>query len=168
MSLSDLLTKIVKQVVGNDPYSKFWECKVVRVNGDGSIDVIPEDEKMNAAELRGVKVRRGVAGWVDKVATGTGVLLCFANGDPQKPYVLGFTDAENDAKFIGKIAFNDGSSSMSRVGDSVDCGTLTISGGSGAPALGLYTPPGGDPVGPSAGPFTLQGVITSGADELKA
>lgn len=155
------LEGIAKRATGRMAYAKPFEAKVVSQNADGSLELRSLDDSV--PNLSKVPYMRGAPGLTLTVNVGAVVKLEFLNGDPTRPVVTGY-----GSDGLDHIKVNGGNKNVARVDDTVDMGTLTITGGP-SPVAGTYTPPVGSPVTITAGvPFALTGVITSGADALRA
>ena len=83
------LAAIVRALVGNTlvgpcvDYLAQYPAKVVTQNGDGSLELVPDDTRLPTYSA--VPIRYGVPGVSAQVAPGARVLLGFAGADPQKP-----------------------------------------------------------------------------------
>jgi len=98
MPLSDAakrgLMAFIRRVVGNDilgprmDYLGEFPSKVVSQNGDGTIELQPDDVRLPG--YSNVPIRYGVPGLIATVSAGARCLLAFAGADPQKPIVVGW------------------------------------------------------------------------------
>lgn len=86
--------KLLEQL---DPFRKFrggpYEFRVVAQENE-RLHLQPVRVSLGMPDLRRVRVRPGVAGCRANVALGSTVLVAFVNGDPARPAVVGFEDAE--------------------------------------------------------------------------
>ncbi len=83
------LAAFIRSVVGLNilgprvDYLAAYQCKAVSQNGDGSLELQPDDTRLPGYSK--VPIRYGVPGVTATIAAGARVLLEFAGGDPQKP-----------------------------------------------------------------------------------
>lgn len=66
-------------------YSKWYPCKVVAQDADGTLQIYPEDETVRGSGIAKVPLMIGMPGVKVTVAPGARVRLFFENGDPSKP-----------------------------------------------------------------------------------
>lgn len=78
------LHALIRDMLGPLDYHAPYSAKVVAQNGDGTLELQPDDPRL--AGLSNVPVLLGLPGATVKVLPGARVLLGFANGDPQKPF----------------------------------------------------------------------------------
>ena len=145
-------------------------AKVFKQDPDGSLRLQPDDPAY--PQTLPVPPRYGLPGVTCKVAPGARCLLAYENSDPGRPVVTSWGDATLQELVIAR-----GSQGAARVGDTVDCGYLTVVTG----PLGLagasvvvsvvWAPPGTTPAPVSVPPLTvvypLQGRISSGSSIVK-
>lgn len=153
-------------------YSRKWPAKVAKVNGDGTLQVVPDDDRVKGAGLDRVAIWTGFPGKV-KPKPGTRCLVGFEGGDPSRPYAEGW-----NGEAIEEMSLAGGTLPVGRQGDLVMCGGPTTT-------IQLVPLPGdvsgqilpevpytmlfqtlGPPPGPPS-PF-LSGVISSGRQQVKA
>jgi hypothetical protein len=91
-----------------------YPCSVATQAGDGTLDLIPDDERIKGTGLSGIKIRYGQPGWTATVPANTRVLLGFEAGDPKRPYA-----ALWDAGAVTTLTFDSGTEDMARTNDSV-------------------------------------------------
>lgn len=84
---------IVERLTANLRYRGVWEYRVVRASGE-RWDLQCVRKSTGLPDLRRVRARPGVAGCKSDLALGSLVLVSFVNGDPSRPVVIGFDDAE--------------------------------------------------------------------------
>ena len=144
--------------------------KVFKQDPDGSLRVQPDDPAY--PQTLPVPPRYGVPGITCKVAPGAQCLVSYENSGRGRPVVTSWGDATLQELVIAR-----GSQGAARVGDTVDCGYLTVVTG----PLGLgaasvvqsvvWAPPGTTPAPVSVPPLTvvypLQGRITTGSQIVK-
>ncbi len=174
-SLNRFLGGIRRQV----DFAKLYPCKVATQHNDGSLSLVPDDDKMRGYGVGKVRPRHGLPGFKVVVKPGARVMLGFDAGDPARPYAS-LWDAEG-ASAVDHIAFNDGMQSVTRVGDLVQSGgtgtivTLTpvaaILPAPLAPAVGIAMPyfisfSSIPPTPLSASP--LYGSVMTGCEKLKS
>jgi hypothetical protein len=158
--LSDTLAaleRLVRSIFGDSKYYRQWPCTVQGQDGDGPLDLLPDDAEIaGPGGLQGVPIRHGLPGITVEVEVGARVLLGFEAGDPQRPYAALWESAT-----IKTIRFDGGDAPIAREGDSVT----------------VYFPPacafeGTIPAGALLGVMTIEsegvGIITSGADGVLA
>ena len=134
--------------------SRLYPAGVAGQNAAGTLEVIPDDDRMKGAGLGRVPIRLGVPGTV-KVPVGARVRLGFECGDPARPFAIGFDGAEltelslgSGADFVAladKVltelnaivsAFNDHTHT---VAGTADPSTHTVTGTTAAPAPPMST-----------------------------
>jgi hypothetical protein len=71
-------------------YSRRYPCKVTAQNADGTLQVLPEDEKIKGRGLDRCDVYVGLPGTTLKVPAGAECLVAFRAGDPSRAYVDGW------------------------------------------------------------------------------
>lgn len=129
-------------------YSRLWPSRVVAQNDDGTVSILPDDEKIKAKGLDKVRVRHGVPGLRVRFKQGARLALGFLGGDPSRPYAALPEDetAEQANSHIDSIEFQAGgrSAPLARVGDPVQVFVTT---GVPIPVSGTITPPGAAFVG---------------------
>jgi hypothetical protein len=86
-STQSLLSSISERVDKKNAYTKKYRCKVVRQNGDGTVDVEIDDEHMKGRGVAKCAVRTGFPGSFIKVAAGARCQISWDDGDPSLPYV---------------------------------------------------------------------------------
>lgn len=106
-SLTDSLARIVRRLQPVDYYAHY-ECEVVLQNADGTLELKPTDPRLGKGLTAPMMVPAGQRSV--KVLPGANVLVCFANGDPEKPRALWwqedgstFTSVEHTATTEVKI-----------------------------------------------------------------
>lgn len=95
-------------------YLRSYECTVERQADDGSLDLLPDDERVRGNGLQGVPIYHGLPGVTVRVKQGARVLLQYVGGDPQKPYASLWRSGD-----IDEISFDGGQAPVARQGDSV-------------------------------------------------
>lgn len=154
-------------------YSRKWPARVSKVNGDGTIQVVPDDARIKGAGLDRVTIRTGFPGSLTP-APGSRCLIGFEGGDPSQPYAEGW-----NAQTVGEMSLAGGTLPAARQGDMVLCGgpttqimLLPVFGPpTGTPAPLMSETPyfmffGSPPLPPLASPY-LSGVVSSGRQQVK-
>lgn len=77
------LTKIVRQMTRTIDFLAAYPARVVKQNGDGSLELKPKSEKMPG--MSRIPIRYGVPGVRAKVKAGSFVNVEFEHGDPSAP-----------------------------------------------------------------------------------
>jgi hypothetical protein len=81
--LKEALAAFVRSVTSRLDYLALYPCKVLSQNGDGTLELKPDDDRLPG--LSKIPVKLGLPGVEVKVTSGAKVLLGFEQGDPQKP-----------------------------------------------------------------------------------
>lgn len=159
-------------------YTRDWPCSVVLQNPDGTLQLLPDDEVMQARGLDKVSIRYGIPGFSAKIKSGARCHLAFAAGDPARPFAHNW---EHDPDMVESVSFNNGVQGEARIGD------LVQSGGAGtvitlipvaavlpailAPAVGIglpyYISFSAIPPIPMVSATPLYGAVMTGATKLK-
>jgi hypothetical protein len=125
-------------------YHKRYACKVVRQNGDKTVDVIVDDDRMRGRGVAKCRIRAGLPGCDITAKSGARCMVGWENGDPAFPYV---SDWEMDADFV-QIKLARGTRPAAGAGSMVR----------------VIIP--GTPVMASAVPFPIFGFVEIGNDDL--
>jgi len=84
--VSEDLTAFVDQVTGSKiDYSRLYPARVIRQSGDGTLEIMPDDQIIRGNGLTGVPLRLGIPGLSVTVPAGGKILLFFEAGDPKRP-----------------------------------------------------------------------------------
>ncbi len=143
----------VRTVLPEIPFLESYEATVVEQRPTGLLEVLCDDARIGP--LDNVVLLAGGPRMTLRAKHGQRVRVLFASGSPLRYYAVGF---EQDAAATKGIA---------RVGDSVDCGTLTgVAPPGGGPVTFIVTPPGGAP-GMGATVAEIGGLITTGSPDQK-
>lgn len=78
--------RLVRWVTRDAIFLGQYTAQVVTQNADGSVDLLPDDERLRAQGLQSVPIRHGLPGVKVKVPPGERVLLAFDAGDARAPY----------------------------------------------------------------------------------
>lgn len=81
----DLTALVAHQVDRAVDYSRMYAAKVLAQAGDGSLELLPDAEKLRGTGLTRVPIRHGIPGVRVTVPSGGKVLLFFENADPKFP-----------------------------------------------------------------------------------
>jgi hypothetical protein len=76
-------------------YGSQYPAKVVAQDADGTLHLLPDDERMRGQGLTQVPMRHGIPGLVVKAAIGQYVSLMFENGDPKQPVAALWPDGSS-------------------------------------------------------------------------
>ncbi len=77
---------MVNAFVGRDiDYCRHYPCVVRAQNSDGTLDLMPDDERIRGNGFQSIIIDHGLPGITVKVPTGGRVNLFFQNGDPKQP-----------------------------------------------------------------------------------
>ena len=177
MRLRDSVAALVEAIIGKRlDYHAMYPSSVMRQAADGSLDLLPDDERMRGTGCQGIRLRHGLPGFTCTVPVATRVLLGFEAGDPKRPFA-----ALWDAGAVTEIVFDAGTEDVARTSDTVGelyidstqwaanvlAGTIVLphlyylSGGAWVPVIYGAGPPLAPGVGTSL-------VIDSGNPKLKA
>lgn len=80
------LERFIRRVMGFTKYHALYPCTVESQDGNGLLDLTPDDEAIRGTGLGEVPIRHGLPGFTVKVKAGARVLLGFEAGDPKRPY----------------------------------------------------------------------------------
>lgn len=151
MSLRDYIAAIVDAIVGRRiDLSRPYRATVVTQHVDGTLDVKPVGNVIPS--MTNVPICYGEPGVSAKVKAGAIVFVEFADGDPSKPYVTGWTAGSVDTLTFSAdhVRIADGDLALARRGDVVQV-NMPIFVGSGS-----FTPG-------TVSPITAYGTIMSGS-----
>lgn len=85
------LERLVRWVTRDALYLGTYSAQVVRQAADGTLDLMPHDERIRSNGFQAVPIRHGLPGVSEvQVVPGETVLLGFDNGSPDKPYAAVF------------------------------------------------------------------------------
>lgn len=150
------LARFIRWVMRDTLYHVKYSATVERQHDDGTVDILPDSERVRGTGLSGVRIRHGIPGVDVRVKVGSSVLLGFEDGDPERPYVSLWERGSIDS-----ISFDGGNRPIARQGDPVS----------------VFWPPGAAVTGTISGlPFTgtitlattSPGVIDHGAENARA
>jgi hypothetical protein len=71
-------------------YSQWYPAKVIKQDGDGTVELYPDDVRIRGNGITKVPLRHGLPGVSTKVSPGQRVVLFFEDGDPKKPAAAGW------------------------------------------------------------------------------
>jgi hypothetical protein len=80
------LERIIRWVTRDTLFLGLYTAEVVRQAADGTLDLMPADDRLRSQGLQSVPIRHGLPGVTVEVPNGELVLLGFDAGDPSKPY----------------------------------------------------------------------------------
>jgi hypothetical protein len=108
------LERFVRWVMRDTVYHGLYAATVELQHDDGSVDLLPDDDRVMGTGLSRVPIRHGLPGVTVKVVTGSRVLLGFVGADPRRPYASLWEPGT-----IQSISFHGGTRPIARVGDPV-------------------------------------------------
>jgi hypothetical protein len=85
-TLRGSLERLIRWVTRDTIYLTLYSAQVIRQAADGTLDLLPDDLRLQSAGLQGVPIRHGLPGVTVEVPAGETVLLGFDSGDPARPY----------------------------------------------------------------------------------
>lgn len=91
----DIAAFVDQQVTNRIDYSRMYPAKVLKQAGDGSLEVLPDAQKLRGNGLTRVPIRHGIPGVHVTVPPGGKVLLFFESGDPKLPAVALWPDGSS-------------------------------------------------------------------------
>jgi hypothetical protein len=106
----DALKRLIDQLDPNRKFRGIYEYRVVTLEGS-RVNLQPVRVSTGMPSLARVKVRPGVAGCEATLALGSTVGVMFFDGEPTRPFVFSFEDAEGEGfeptmlKFVGGADF---------------------------------------------------------------
>lgn len=80
------LERLIRWVTRDTLFLGLYTAQVVRQAADGTLDLMPADDRLRAQGLQAIPIRHGLPGVTVEVPAGENVLLGFDGGDPSKPY----------------------------------------------------------------------------------
>lgn len=84
--LRGALERVIRWVMRDTLYLGQYTATVVRQAADGTLDLLPDDDRLRSQGLQSVPIRHGLPGVTVEVPAGERVLLSFDSGDPSQPY----------------------------------------------------------------------------------
>jgi hypothetical protein len=100
-TLRGSLERLVRWIMRDTIYLCMYSATVVRQAADGTLDLLPDDLRLQSAGLQGVPIRHGLPGVTVEVPAGERVLLGFDSGDPARPYAALWHEGQVSAVRIG-------------------------------------------------------------------
>lgn len=85
-TLRGSLERLIRWITRDTIYLTLYSATVIRQAADGTLDLLPDDLRIQSAGLQGVPIRHGLPGVTVTVPAGERVLLGFDSGDPARPY----------------------------------------------------------------------------------
>ena len=85
-TLRGSLERLVRWITRDTIYLTLYSATVVRQAADGTLDLLPDDIRLQSSGLQGVPIRHGLPGVTVTVPANERVLLGFDSGDPARPY----------------------------------------------------------------------------------
>ena len=94
--VSEDLTAFVDQVTGNKiDYSRMYPSRVIRQAGDGTLEIMPDDQVIRGNGLTGIPIKHGVPGLKVTVPPGGRIQLFFEGGDSKRPAAALWADGSS-------------------------------------------------------------------------
>jgi hypothetical protein len=84
--LRHALERVIRWVMRDTLFLGLYTAQVIRQAADGSLDLLPTDDRLRAQGLQAVPIRHGLPGVTVQVPAGELILLGFDAGDPAQPY----------------------------------------------------------------------------------
>lgn len=153
MTLADALEAVISRVMRRVDYHALYPARVVTQNADGSLDLVPDSERVPSCQRVPVRTLRGIS---VEVSAGARVLLGYEGGDPSMPYASLWEPGDATV-----VRVNGGDSRVARDGEPV-VASAALTAWMAAVVTKVNTGVGTV----SAGPTTI-GAISGGAEELK-
>lgn len=96
----NVLEQFLGEVLKKIDYSRLYPAKVAKQNvDDRTLQLVPDDAKVKGAGLDRVPIRHGYPGADIEIEPGARVRLGFENGDPAKPYAIGWEPGAAGLRF---------------------------------------------------------------------
>ncbi len=127
------LNRILGHIRRKIDYSRLYRARVSLQNSDGSLQLVPDDEKVKGGGLDKVPLRHGLPGLKVLLKPGARVMLGWDGGDPSDPFAA---LCDESTPFVS-IAFEGTGGGIARIGDSVQVFFPPS-----CPIVGTITPPG--------------------------
>jgi hypothetical protein len=93
--------RAVRWVMRDTLYLGQYTARVITQRSDGTLDLIPDDNRLASRGLQGVPIRHGLPGVTVEVPSEARVLLGFDSGDPNKPYAALWHEGQVTSVNIG-------------------------------------------------------------------
>jgi hypothetical protein len=85
-TLRGSLERLIRWVMRDTLFLGMYTAAVVRQAADGTLDLLPDDDRLRSQGLQAVPIRHGLPGVTVEVPAGERVLLGFDSGRPEAPY----------------------------------------------------------------------------------
>lgn len=113
-SPSNLLEAILGQMRRRVALSRTYPARVVQQNADGTLQLLPDDDKVKGGGLDRVPIRYGLPGFTATVPAGTRVRVGFDAGDASRPWAALWDEGD-----VTAVVFDGGTRPVAREGDLV-------------------------------------------------
>lgn len=100
-ALRGKLEAVIRWVMRDTIYLGTYTAEVASQAADGTLDLLPDDDRLKAEGLQGVPIRHGLPGVTVAVPAGERVLLGFDGGDPDKPFAALWHEGQVTAVNVG-------------------------------------------------------------------
>jgi hypothetical protein len=119
-SLEGAASAFLRSIRAANDASNSYRCTVIAQNGDGTLQLKPDDPRIAGRGLDKVPIRYGAPGFVVKVSQGTIVHVHFDGGDWDKPYAALW--GENGSGSVTSLEYKPSGvgSPVCRVGDTIE------------------------------------------------
>jgi hypothetical protein len=161
-----MLDRLLEPMRREVDFSRAYLCRVTSQNADGTVALMPLDDRMKGRGLDKVKVRPGIPADV-KVPVGARCILEFAGGKPDDPMVTGWETTD-----LTELRIGGGELSVGRQGDivtvfldyvAINLLMLSLVGSnSGGPVIWVPLTPGTLPI-----PIQVSGSLVTGSAVAK-
>lgn len=139
MNPSSALARFVRWVMRDVTYHQSYPATIEALHSDGTVDALPEDERMRGDGMSRIPIRAGMAETIVEPAIGARCLVAFEGGNPRRPFVAEWADLTPG---VSKLA--GGERRVARLGDFVEVVTLpavTVTGVVEGTVMGAPLPP---------------------------
>lgn len=163
--LKGSLAGFVKTVMNRVDYLALYPGKVVLQNGDGTLQVQPDDARLPRA-MDNLAIRYGLPGATVQVSGGTRVLVGFSNGRPDQPFAALWDPVGTVTQLnltANAITINSGSKGVARNDDAIEADLTLVA----LQAFTFTAPSGGGPCVVAGSTQQLTGKITAGSSSVK-
>lgn len=131
----EALRRLIRQLLPEYKWRGVYEYRIGQQSGE-RLSVQPIRTSAGLPSISRVKVRPGIPGARAEHTLGSQVLVSFIDGDPARPVVIGFDDAESDGFIPDQLDLCEAEGCVVREGDTIaltdsSTGAITITVGAG-------------------------------------